>query len=295
MKNVCYKSAHSEYVLTLFLCFSVVGIIAPEFFGDSYIDYIITGHEEKLQSNFVLEFDLRVGEASQTAFIVFASDGSAVIRDYFAIGLREGKLEMQMNLGSGANEANARVNLEIDQWHHIFVNRTGLEARLFVDGELIIDLFVPGDFVSLNVQDHLYVGGIPPALRAFGYNQTGFSSGLVGCVDNITLTSSELLENILNDDELDGANIGSCFAHPCEALPCANGGTCVPNGANFQCSCPPGVFGPRCDDTVEPCASSPCADGATCVVGSRGFRCVCALLQAGPLCRDGKHVSCLDA
>lgn len=267
-------------------CEEFVGIIAPEFFGDSYVDYIITGFEKELENDFVLEFDLHVGQAGQTAFITFLSDFSSVIRDYFAVGLREGKLEVQMNLGEGVSEATARTNLEIDQWLHIFINRSEEEARLYVNGVLTIELFVPGDFKSLNVRDHLYVGGVPPVLYSFASNQTEFSSGLIGCVDNITLTSSATSENILSDDKLDGANVGSCFAHPCEAEPCDNGGTCVPDGANFHCSCPPGVFGNLCDDTVDPCAASPCADGATCVINSGGFRCVCTLLQAGPFCSD---------
>lgn len=269
----------------------MIGIVAAEFFGDSYVDYSISGRESEILVDFLLEFDLRVAEAGQKAIIVFMSNTVPMMVDYFTIGLRQGKLEMQMNLGSGDNGSTDRTELDVDRWYHISVNRTTRDAVLSVDGVETFSLFVRGEFDSLNVQRHFYAGGVPSTIRSAVYTMTQFESGLIGCIDNITLTGTTSIGNIINDDAPDGANVGSCFAHPCDSSRCANGGTCVPDGANFHCECRAGVFGPLCGDLVDPCASSPCAAGSTCVSTTTSFRCACGLLQAGPRCEDGIHVS----
>jgi len=43
-------------------------------------------------------------------------------------------------------------------------------------------------------------------------------------------------------DRIQGGN-----ADPCQNNPCNNGGTCLVVGDTFQCNCPPGFRGPRCD------------------------------------------------
>lgn len=91
----------------------MIGIIAiaPECFGDSFVDYSITGRESEILRDFLLEFDLQVAEARQTAIIMFMSNTIPAILDYLAIGLRAGKLKMQMNLGIGEKESSDREEL----------------------------------------------------------------------------------------------------------------------------------------------------------------------------------------
>ena len=51
----------------------------------------------------------------------------------------------------------------------------------------------------------------------------------------------------------------------CDDIVCANGGVCQPVGSSFQCNCPVGWSGTRCELNVKECASNPCRNGGQCL------------------------------
>lgn len=59
------------------------------------------------------------------------------------------------------------------------------------------------------------------------------------------------------------SDLNYCGTH----TPCLYGGTCHHlGGEKFNCSCPEGLSGTRCEVIEDPCATMPCQNGATCTV-----------------------------
>ncbi|XP_055992900.1 delta-like protein 3 [Sorex fumeus] len=55
---------------------------------------------------------------------------------------------------------------------------------------------------------------------------------------------------------------------PCDGNPCANGGSCSETAASFECACPRGFYGARCEVSGVTCADGPCFNGGLCVGGA---------------------------
>ncbi|UYV71301.1 hypothetical protein LAZ67_8002554, partial [Cordylochernes scorpioides] len=78
----------------------------------------------------------------------------------------------------------------------------------------------------------------------------------------------------------------------CQGKPCQHDGYCVDireglTGNSFQCLCPHGYTGQRCEDTVYPCDRKPCQNGGTCLQNRTDFRCECREGYSGQYCQNG--------
>ena len=54
--------------------------------------------------------------------------------------------------------------------------------------------------------------------------------------------------------------------------------------AHYNCSCPAGFSGSRCQTNVDDCLSDPCLNNGTCVDGVAGYLCNCHLGFRGDDC-----------
>lgn len=72
----------------------------------------------------------------------------------------------------------------------------------------------------------------------------------------------------------------------CAHRPCLNGGTCLDGLESFTCRCVPGFLGTLCQTNVDDCRTQPCANGGTCVDGINDFKCQCRVGWGGRQCTD---------
>eukprot|EP00118_Oscarella_pearsei_P002875 m.12012 g.12012 ORF g.12012 m.12012 type:complete len:1882 (+) comp23764_c1_seq1:56-5701(+) len=277
-------------------CEDRIGIVAPEFSGDSYVAYQINGVE--IQRKFILSFEMRIAQPDQHSLIVFLGDNLPSVPDYFVLTLQDTALTVTVNCGEGREGATAR-NVQIDEWHHVVIEADPLKsmASLTVDGsrELfsIVDAggngscFRNSTFQSLDVGNTFYIGGVKTALRETVRAVRTFDTGFIGCVANLTFSGETGTDLIGADDSPTGADVGSCLAHPCLASPCDNNGTCVIQGAVFQCDCQPLFVPPLCKFKQDPCDPNPCdPTNSICRAVNGNFRCLCNLGITGTYCNE---------
>lgn len=79
--------------------------------------------------------------------------------------------------------------------------------------------------------------------------------------------------------------------------PCENGGNCTDPGywGTFDCACPDGVIGERCEIVTDACFFSPCLNGGSCNATGDGdfdFTCSCGPRYTGETCDE--RIECED-
>ncbi|XP_025895707.1 fibropellin-3-like [Nothoprocta perdicaria] len=70
----------------------------------------------------------------------------------------------------------------------------------------------------------------------------------------------------------------------CETLPCLHGGSCINRLGGYQCSCPPGFTGERCEVNIDECLSAPCLHDGSCIDDIASYKCHCKRGFAGTEC-----------
>lgn len=72
----------------------------------------------------------------------------------------------------------------------------------------------------------------------------------------------------------------------CQTNPCLNNGTCLEVNEVHQCKCMEGFTGFYCDVELNECVSHPCQNGGRCIDEVNGFRCICTAEYKGPTCQE---------
>ncbi|XP_017131362.1 neurexin-1 isoform X2 [Drosophila elegans] len=170
-----------------------------------------------------------------------------------AIELLNGHIYIHLDLGSGASKVRAsRRRVDDGDWHDLILRRNGRDAKVSVDG-VWNDFRTPGDGTILELDGHMYLGGVGPAYNSVAWPAAIWTAtlrqGFVGCLRDLVL-SGKAIDIAAFARVQDSASVKpSCHvqANVCNGNPCLNGGTCLEGWNRPICDCSATLYGgPTC-------------------------------------------------
>ncbi|XP_065115583.1 protein crumbs homolog 1 isoform X1 [Paramisgurnus dabryanus] len=145
---------------------------------------------------------------------------------------------------------------------------------------------VAGNLDFLREDVDILIGGLGP--------ESGWN--LIGCLSNVEIggivlpyyAPNEVRFPQVQDEKFQKISevpvqTGCVGGVACEPNPCLNGGICEDLFNFFNCFCPPGWAGDRCELNVNTCASNPCQHGY-CIKQGNTYNCTCQSGYTGSNC-----------
>uniref|UniRef100_A0A8B9J6Z1 Agrin n=1 Tax=Astyanax mexicanus TaxID=7994 RepID=A0A8B9J6Z1_ASTMX len=259
------------------VCEKMINYYIPSFGGKSYLAF------PTMRAYHTVRIAMEFRASDMSGILLYNSQNGK--KDFLSLALVGGKVELKFDTGSGICSVVSRVQIKPGQWHHLVVNRNRRNAALSVDNEPPVEGQSPTGTDGLNLETHLYIGGVPEDMVQDVKERTSVSAGLVGCIRQLDVNNMvyNLQEN--GGNVLFGTAVGECGNNPCSPNPCKNGASCHTKGAEmFHCKCVNGFSGPTCADSHNPCEPNPCHPSSQCaILPEGGYKCEC------PMGREGKH------
>ncbi|XP_025163883.1 basement membrane-specific heparan sulfate proteoglycan core protein [Harpegnathos saltator] len=233
-----------------------------------------------------LKFNIEVSfkPESSEGILLYNDESGNESGDFIVLSLINGYPQFKFNLGSGPAVVRADRPVALSEWHTIKIQRNRKEGTMLVDGEGPYKVVAVGRRQGLDLKEPLYVGGVPSYNRI--NKEVEINSGFVGCISRLVLGEKQI---DLIGDQTDSVGITNC--ETCAENPCNNGGVCqeasTKNG--YTCLCRAGFSGKHCDFVGQSCYPGACGEGK-CVDKETGFDCYCPLGKRGPRCQYSVNV-----
>ncbi|XP_053339071.1 basement membrane-specific heparan sulfate proteoglycan core protein isoform X5 [Clarias gariepinus] len=133
-------------------------------------------------------------------------------KDFISVGLQNGHVVFSYQLGSGEAEILSKERINDGRWHKLTAVRTGKQGYIQVDDRTPQHGQSPGRSVMVNTKGSIYLGGAPDMAALTGGK---FSSGITGCVRNLSLLNARPGEQASQPIDLqhhtgDGKNVQRC-------------------------------------------------------------------------------------
>ncbi|XP_072939887.1 neurexin-4 [Epargyreus clarus] len=111
--------------------------------------------------------------------------------DYIALQLRDNRLVLNIDLGSGTSTSLSVGSLLDDNiWHDVVISRNRRDLLFSVDRVVVLGR-IKGEFSKLNLNRALYIGGVPNFQEGLVVNQN-----FTGCIENMYLNASNVIQEL---------------------------------------------------------------------------------------------------
>lgn len=134
-----------------------------------------------------IEFEVRTSTANGLLLWQGVVKESSRSKDFISLGLLDGHLVFNYQLGSGEARLVSEDPINDGEWHRVTALREGQRGSIQVDGEELVIGRSPGPNVAVNTKDIIYIGGAPDVATL---TRGKFSSGITGCLKNLVLHSA---------------------------------------------------------------------------------------------------------
>ncbi|KAL7307938.1 hypothetical protein TKK_0000030 [Trichogramma kaykai] len=120
--------------------------------------------------------------------------------DFFALQLRDNRMLLNIDLGSGVKTSLSIGSLLDDNmWHDVVFSRNRKDIAFSVD-RVLINGRVQGEFQRLDLNRAFYIGGVPNKQEGLVVNQN-----FTGCIENLFFNRTNMIRE-LQELELNGEN-----------------------------------------------------------------------------------------
>ncbi|XP_064071525.1 neurexin-4 isoform X3 [Vanessa tameamea] len=111
--------------------------------------------------------------------------------DYIALQLRDNRLVLNIDLGSGTLTSLSVGSLLDDNiWHDVVISRKRRDIVFSVD-RVVVQGQIKGEFSRLNLNRALYIGGVPNFQEGMVVTQN-----FTGCVENMYLNNTNVIQDL---------------------------------------------------------------------------------------------------
>ncbi|XP_041762389.1 basement membrane-specific heparan sulfate proteoglycan core protein isoform X4 [Anopheles merus] len=277
-KYVCsakHGGQSANVVITL-----VVNNVIP-FFPQSPRSYMEFKSFDNVYSKFYFEVSFK--PEKMNGLILYASQRRPN-QDYISLSLRNGYPQFRFNFDGQQVVLQPEKPVHMGQWHTVKVNRVRNNGFLLVDDQTPVNFPDRLKFYGLNLDDHLFVGGVPQ-FEQVPASAVEYKEGFVGCISRLKLNDREVQ---LYEDALETVGITTC--EPCADDPCKNFGTCLEaqTAQGYSCMCRDGYTGTNCQHEGDGCSDDTCGVGR-CEETDTGPECYCPVHKTGDRCQYTEH------
>ncbi|XP_017763103.1 PREDICTED: neurexin-4 isoform X1 [Eufriesea mexicana] len=121
--------------------------------------------------------------------------------DYIALQLRDNRMILNIDLGSGIMSSfSVGSLLDDNMWHDVLISRNRKNISFSVD-RVLIKGRIKGEFHRLDLNRALYIGGVPNKQDGLVVNQN-----FTGCIENFYLNATSIIQD-LKETEVTGENL----------------------------------------------------------------------------------------
>lgn len=189
-------------------------------------------------------FSCQLKTRSSDAIILFNSGSGVTWEDFIAVELVGGKPKLSINKGSGIVDVALASDVNDGKWHTLKVTVSESVVILDIDSETNLTRFHLGTQNTLNLGNHLFVGGVGVHARSSAIKlglaslqgDNAVKGSMIGCIRNVKMNSRSYGFHEIQMSRLISAQC--TWEYPCAQDPCVPNAKCTElEGSDFRCDC----------------------------------------------------------